>query len=104
MDSAARLSNETRPIGTKKFKASNATSTPPTTHGRVMVFFATMALATSAIESTDAIATEATTQVEPHNSANWIIDLVSSSMKPAPSRKNCHDHRPASPPAPEPRK
>ena len=58
-----------------------------------MVLRATIALATSAIVSTDAIASEATTQVDPHNSANWMIDLVSSSMNPAPRRKNCHDQR-----------
>ena len=51
-----------------------------------------MKFATSAIVSTDAIASDATTHVDPHNSANWMIDFVSSSMKPAPSRKNCHDH------------
>ena len=53
-----------------------------------------MKFATSAIVSTDAIASDATTQVEPHSSANWMIDFVSSSMKPAPSRKNCHDQPP----------
>ena len=56
-----------------------------------------MKFAISAIVSTDAIASDATTQVEPHNSANWMIDFDSSSMKPAPSRKNCHDHRPPCP-------
>ena len=37
----------------------------------------------------DRIASEATTQVEPHRSANWMIDLVSSSMNPAPRKKKC---------------
>ena len=37
------------------------------------------------------MASDATTQVEPHNSANWMIDLVSSSMKPAPRKKKCHE-------------
>ena len=50
----------------------------------------TSALA-SAITSTDAIASDADDQVEPHSSANCTIDFVSSSMKPAPSRKKCHD-------------
>src|SRR5262245_1735154 len=48
--------------------------------------------APSAITSTEAIASEAEDHVEPHNSANCTIDLVSSSMKPAPRKKKCHDH------------
>src|SRR2546422_10423197 len=39
--------------------------------------------------STDAIASEADDQVDPHSSANCTIDLVSSSMKPAPRKKKC---------------
>ena len=54
-------------------------------------------MAASAIASTDAIASDATTHVDPHNSANWMIDFVSSSMNPAPRKKNCQDHAPASP-------
>src|SRR5438093_1759499 len=42
--------------------------------------------------STDAIASDADDQVDPHSSANCTIDLVSSSMKPAPRKKKCHDH------------
>ncbi len=53
----------------------------------------TTKLAASAITSTDAIASDATTHVEPHSSANCVIDFVSSSMKPAPSRKNGQDVR-----------
>ena len=45
----------------------------------------------SAMNSTDEIASDADDQVEPHSSANWTIDLVSSSMKPAPRKKKCHD-------------
>src|SRR2546425_1770036 len=37
--------------------------------------------------STDAIASEADDQVDPHSSANCTIDLVSRSMKPAPRKK-----------------
>src|SRR5690349_282736 len=43
--------------------------------------------------STEAIASEADDHVDPHSSANCTIDFVSSSMKPAPSQKNDHDHR-----------
>ena len=42
--------------------------------------------------STERMASEATTHVEPHNRANWMIDLVSSSMKPAPRKKKCHEN------------
>ena len=45
--------------------------------------------------STAAMASDATTQVEPHSSANWMIDFVSSSMKPTPRKKKCHEKRPA---------
>src|SRR5262245_2697927 len=40
--------------------------------------------------STDAMVSEATTHVDPHNSANWMIDFVCSSMKPTPRKKKCH--------------
>ena len=56
-----------------------------------------MNVASRAIVSTEAIASDATIQVEPHNSANWMIALVSSSMKPAPRKKNCHDQPPLCP-------
>src|SRR4029453_1995194 len=45
----------------------------------------------SAMTSTDAIAKDADDHVDPHNSANCTIDFVSSSMKPAPRKKKCHD-------------
>ena len=57
----------------------------------------TTKFAASAMPSTEAIASDATTHVDPHNSANWMIAFVSRSMKPAPSRKNCHDHAPRPP-------
>ena len=38
-----------------------------------------------------AMASDATTQVDPHSSANWMIDFVSSSMKPAPRKKKCQE-------------
>ena len=47
--------------------------------------------------STEAMASDATTHVEPQSSANWMIALVSSSMKPAPRKKNFHDHPPPCP-------
>ena len=53
-------------------------------------------MAASAIVNTEAMASDATTQVEPHSSANCVIDRVSSSMKPAPSKKNCQEKLPAS--------
>ena len=40
---------------------------------------------------------DATTQVDPHSRANWMIDFVSSSMNPAPRKKNSHDHLRAAP-------
>ena len=70
---------------------------PPTSQGRTISMRATTKLATSAIVSTAAIESDATIHVEPHNNANWMIDFVSSSMKPAPSRKKCHENRPGSP-------
>ena len=48
-------------------------------------------MATSAITSTDAIASDATTRSIPTAARTATIDFVSSSMKPAPSRKKCHD-------------
>src|SRR3954463_4212762 len=68
---------------------SSAAATRP--RRRISTRLATSALA-SAITSTDAIANDADDQVEPHNSANCTIDLVSSSMNPAPRKKKCHDH------------
>src|ERR1019366_1795373 len=76
-------------------------STEATAHGRRMSPSAALRAGTrettrvlaSAISSTDAIASEADDQVDPHKSANCTIDLVSSSMKPAPRKKKCHDHR-----------
>ena len=50
----------------------------------------TSALA-SAMTSTDAIASDADDQVDPHSSANCTIDFVSRSMNPAPKKKKCHD-------------
>jgi hypothetical protein len=44
--------------------------------------------------NTEAMASDETTQVEPHRRANCVIAFVSSSMNPAPSRKHCQDHRP----------
>src|SRR3954471_18364013 len=58
---------------------------------------ATIVLA-SAITSTDAIASDADDHVDPHSSANCTIDFVSSSMKPAPRKKKCHDQAPPPPP------
>ena len=46
--------------------------------------------------STDAMANDADDQVDPHNSANCTIDFVSSSMKPAPRKKKCHENAPLS--------
>src|SRR5437899_419925 len=44
---------------------------------------------TSAMTSTDAMASDADDHVDPHNRANCTIDFVSSSMKPAPRKKKC---------------
>src|SRR5262245_12305695 len=41
----------------------------------------------SAMTSTDTMASDADDHVDPHNRANCTIDLVSSSMKPAPRKK-----------------
>src|SRR6266545_7346241 len=51
----------------------------------------TMRALASAMTSTDAIASDADNQVDPHNSANCTIDFVSSSMKPAPRKKKWKD-------------
>ena len=40
------------------------------------------------------MASDADDHVDPHSSANWTIDLVSSNMKPAPRKKNCQPNRP----------
>src|SRR5215831_5672459 len=74
----------------------SATSIAKTTPRGTSTRLATSALA-SAIASTDAIASAADDQVDPHSSANCTIDFVSSSMNPAPRQKKCHDHPP--PPA-----
>src|SRR5437867_12006889 len=62
---------------------------------RISTREATTTLA-SAITSTDATASDADDQVDPQSSANCTIDLVSSSMKPAPRKKKCHNRRRAS--------
>src|SRR2546430_11012321 len=61
---------------------------------RIAKRLATSTLA-SAITTTDAIASDADDQVDPHSSANCTIDFASSSMKPAPRKKKCHDQRAA---------
>src|SRR5262247_3633184 len=45
----------------------------------------------SAMTSTDTMASDADDHVDPHSKANCTIDLVSSSMKPAPRKKKCSD-------------
>src|SRR5262245_31530776 len=44
---------------------------------------------TSAMTSTEMMASDADDHVDPHNRANCTIDFVSSSMKPAPRKKKC---------------
>ena len=79
-----RLSKVMRPIG---IESSSTASSATQRHAdqprrRISTRRRRAQLATSAIASTDAIASEADDQVDPHNSANWMIDFVSSSMKP----------------------
>ena len=50
-----------------------------------------------AIVSTAAMTSDATNHVDPQSNANWMIDLVSSSMNAAPSRNISQDQRPAWP-------
>src|SRR5262249_5385292 len=79
--------------GSRKSSASRTTSAAAVGQRLRTSTRPTTAALASAMASTDAMASDADDHVDPHSSANWTIDFVSSSMKLAPSRKKCQKVR-----------